>query len=96
MVESTALEMRRTRKGIGGSNPSLSAILLRAALVTFALGAALMPEPSHACSCEALDQGSLYRRSIHGPLTGAPGRVAIGLFAIILILAIVAGARYIG
>ena len=26
MVESTALEMRHTRKGIGGSNPSLSAI----------------------------------------------------------------------
>ena len=25
MVESTALEMRHTRKGIGGSNPSLSA-----------------------------------------------------------------------
>ena len=33
MVESTALEMRRTCKGIGGSNPSLSAILLRAAMV---------------------------------------------------------------
>ena len=31
MVESTALEMRHTRKGIGGSNPSLSAkILVRA------------------------------------------------------------------
>ncbi len=27
MVESTALEMRHTRKGIGGSNPSLSAII---------------------------------------------------------------------
>ena len=27
MVESTALEMRHTRKGIGGSNPSLSANL---------------------------------------------------------------------
>jgi hypothetical protein len=27
VVESTALEMRHTRKGIGGSNPSLSAIL---------------------------------------------------------------------
>lgn len=26
MVECTALEMRHTRKGIGGSNPSLSAI----------------------------------------------------------------------
>jgi hypothetical protein len=25
VVESTALEMRHTRKGIGGSNPSLSA-----------------------------------------------------------------------
>jgi len=33
VVESTALEMRRTCKGIGGSNPSLSAILLRAAMV---------------------------------------------------------------
>ncbi len=32
MVECTALEMRHTRKGIGGSNPSLSAIFaLRAA-----------------------------------------------------------------
>ena len=29
MVESTALEMRRTGNRIGGSNPSLSAILLR-------------------------------------------------------------------
>ncbi len=27
MVESTALEMRHTRKGIEGSNPSLSAIV---------------------------------------------------------------------
>ena len=27
MVECTALEMRHTRKGIGGSNPSLSAII---------------------------------------------------------------------
>ena len=27
MVESTALEMRHTRKGIEGSNPSLSAII---------------------------------------------------------------------
>ncbi len=27
MVESTALEMRHTRKGIVGSNPTLSAIL---------------------------------------------------------------------
>jgi hypothetical protein len=29
VVESTALEMRRTRKGTGGSNPSLSARILR-------------------------------------------------------------------
>lgn len=32
MVECTALEMRHTCKGIGGSNPSLSAIILAKAL----------------------------------------------------------------
>ena len=34
MVESTALEMRHTRKGIGGSNPSLSARPCSLALTT--------------------------------------------------------------
>ncbi len=29
MVDTTALEMRHTRKGIGGSNPSLSASMQR-------------------------------------------------------------------
>jgi hypothetical protein len=36
VVESTALEMRRTCKGIGGSNPSLSAIFIMAGLLSFA------------------------------------------------------------
>lgn len=34
MVECTALEMRHTRKGIGGSNPSLSASLVTRTLIS--------------------------------------------------------------
>ena len=50
MVESTALEMRHTRKGIGGSNPSLSAMLLSVLLLISGLSAAhaIPPHPKQA------------------------------------------------
>jgi hypothetical protein len=71
VVESTALEMRRTCKGIGGSNPSLSAILLRITFVTFAFCAVLMPGPSHACSCHRWDKA----RYVNEAFTVFEGRV---------------------
>ena len=40
MVESTALEMRHTRKGIGGSNPSLSATLFAVLIFVFGISTA--------------------------------------------------------
>ena len=40
MVESTALEMRHTRKGIGGSNPSLSATLFAGLIFVFGISTA--------------------------------------------------------
>jgi hypothetical protein len=39
VVECTALEMRHTRKGIGGSNPSLSANLAVTGVAIQAIGA---------------------------------------------------------
>ena len=51
MVESTALEMRRTCKGIG-FDLFLSAILLRAVLNGLRSRRGSAAAPSHACSCQ--------------------------------------------